>query len=367
MTSHYIGLMSGTSMDAIDAVLVSFDAEKAAIIATTSTPITPDMKNKIRMLCHDKTISLQLLGETDTALGHLFADTCLQLLDKTRIKTSDITAIGSHGQTIYHHPHGAHPFTLQIADANVIAAKTNITTVADFRRRDMALGGQGAPLVPAFHAYLFGRKNDCVLNVGGIANVTYLPIDLTQNIIGFDTGPGNTLLDAWHEMHCKKSYDAQGAWARSGKLNMELLQLCLSDPYFSKPFPKSTGREYFNLEWLAEKLNQFGKTIAPEDIQNTLTELTAKSIADAIQKLPSEKSTLWLCGGGAFNTYLVERLQVHCPTLKIQSTETMGISPQWIEAAAFAWLAKQTIEKKPGNCVNVTGARKETILGGVYY
>lgn len=362
----YIGLMSGTSMDAIDAVLASFDENKVTLIGTASTPITLLMKTKLMTLCRGENISLRLLGETETQLGHLFADTCLQLLDKTGIKSSEITAIGSHGQTIYHHPNGDNPFSLQIGDPNVIAARTNITTVADFRRRDVALGGQGAPLVPAFHHYLFGRtsENQGIINIGGIANVTYLPSDYAQSILGFDTGPGNTLLDCWHEQHREKSVDLNGEWARSGKLNHELLAHFLNDPYFQKSFPKSTGREYFNSQWLDEKLKLLSHAVSPVDIQNTLTELTAKSIADAINKI---FHTLWVCGGGAYNTFLMERLCAHCPHVQINSTQKIGIDPQWIEATAFAWLAKQTIEKKAGNCMSVTGAKKESILGAVYF
>jgi len=365
MKNLYIGLMSGTSMDGIDAALVSFENNKTQLLGTTSIDIPEKIKSTLAFLASGKNIHLKLLGETDTQMGHLFADAVLDLLQKTAVNSEAIIAVGSHGQTIYHHPNSEHPFTLQIGDPNIIAARTNITTVADFRRRDIALGGQGAPLVPAFHDYLFhDRTSDqAVINIGGIANITYLPADKSKPIIGFDTGPGNTLLDLWHEKHLEKPVDLNGEWARSGKTNHELLNILLADLYFKKPYPKSTGREYFNLDWLEKNLRSLAKNISPEDIQATLTELTAKTIADAIP--PTHTPTI--CGGGAFNTYLMERLQANCPDAKVQSTQAIGIDPQWIEAMAFAWLAKQTIDKKPGNCPSVTGAQKETILGGIYF
>lgn len=366
MGSYYIGIMSGTSMDGIDSVLVSFDAEKMHLLGTITTDIPSTLKSTLTALCQPIPHHIQTIGETDSALGKLFAANCLALLKQHSINASDVIAIGSHGQTIYHHPNSTHPFTMQIGDPNIIAARTNITTVADFRRRDIALGGQGAPLVPAFHEYLFKRKasDQYVVNIGGMANITYLPSDEKKSITGFDTGPGNTLIDQWYKQ-CEREheFDKNGDWARSGKLNTALLTHLLDDPYFAKTPPKSTGREHFNLNWLHQKLQSFGKKSDPVDIQATLTELTAKTIADSIAHTHIR---LWVCGGGAYNTYLIERLQAHCSTSTVLSTEAIGIAPQWIEAAAFAWLAKQTIERKPGNCQSVTGAKKATILGGIY-
>ena len=363
-SKHYIGLMSGTSMDGIDAALVSFDPT-IQLHTTLSIDIPGALKTALTNLISGNNISLKLLGETDVALGELFATAVLQLLKKSGVAASDITAIGSHGQTIYHAPNNEHPFTLQIGDPNIIAARTGITTVADFRRRDVALGGQGAPLAPAFHAYLFARceHDQWVLNLGGIANITYIPAECSKDVIGFDTGPANTLLDQWCEKNTGHTYDANGDWARSGQIENRLLMRLLDDPYFQRPFPKSTGREYFNLGWLDQKLKLFSGSVSAVDIQATLTELTAKTVADAI----THGSTLWVCGGGYDNTYLIERIQAHCPQHIIRSTEEIGIAPKWIEAAAFAWLTKQTLDKKSGNLPSVTGAEISTILGGVYF
>src|SRR3990167_9533751 len=347
----YIGLMSGTSMDAIDAVLTEF-------------------KKNILTLSKHK-FNINLLGETDAQLGHLFSKAVLKLLKNSKIKRDQITAIGSHGQTIFHSPNATHPFTLQLADPNIIAAKTGITTISDFRRRDIAEGGQGAPLVPAFHRYLFNIQNaqnrdQFVLNIGCIANLTYLSKNKNKKIIGFDTGPGNTLLDQWCFLNTQKTMDKNGCWAKSGKINNTLLKLLLSDQYFKKKYPKSTGPEYFNLSWLKRKIKNL--KINAKDIQATLTELTAKSIAGQLKQLCSNenKKLLWVCGGGVKNHYLMSRLKIHCPNFLVQSTQKINIEPQWMEAAAFAWLAKQTIEKKSGNVTHVTGAKRPAILGAIY-
>ncbi|OGT39743.1 MAG: anhydro-N-acetylmuramic acid kinase [Gammaproteobacteria bacterium RIFCSPHIGHO2_12_FULL_36_30] len=358
--------MSGTSMDGIDAALVSFDNNQTNLIDTVSIHIPEKIKSALKILSHGENINIKLIGETDTQMGNLFADVVLALLKKTNSDAKNIVAIGSHGQTIYHHPNSENPFTMQIGDANIIAARTKITTVADFRRRDIAHGGQGAPLVPKFHDYLFRNRtaDQFVVNIGGIANITYLPVEQNKNIIGFDTGPGNTLLDLWCEKNCNKSFDQNGEWARSGKSNADLLDIFLDDDYFKKSFPKSTGKEYFNLTWLEKKLSASKKNISPQDIQNTLTELTATTIVTAVFHTPTP--TIYICGGGAFNLFLMERLHANLPNTTIHTTEKIGINPKWMEAIAFAWLAKQTLEKKSGNCISVTGAKEECILGGIY-
>jgi len=361
---YYIGLMSGTSLDAIDAVLIDFN-EPFELIETHSEPITESLRQEILALCYPGDNAIHRMGEADVKLGRLFAKNVLQLLKKANISAEDIRAIGSHGQTIRHVPDAEFPFTLQIGDPNSIAAITGITTIADFRRRDMALGGQAAPLVPAFHEYLFRdtSENRWVLNIGGIANLTFLPADSSQSIMGFDTGPGNTLMDAWCRKHDMGQYDKDGEWAASGRYDDALLQQLLQDSYFLKKPPKSTGREYFHLDWLQKHLSQ---TLKPEDIQATLLALTTKSITNAIDSYPIKAKKVFLCGGGVHNRHLVLLLKTLDKNLEILSTESAGLHPDWIEAAAFAWLARQTLAGKPGNIPTVTGAENATVLGAIY-
>ena len=360
--NYYVGLMSGTSMDAIDVVLVEIRKNSLRLIQSHSHPIDDLLRNDIAHLRHGTHDAIEQLGQLDVKLGYLFADAIIELLKKTALTSHQIKAIGSHGQTIRHRPEGAYPFTLQIGDPNIIAAQTGITTIADFRRRDMALGGQGAPLVPAFHQFLFQHVDTTqwVLNIGGIANVTLL--NPKQNVIGFDTGPGNTLLDAWCLQHLNKRYDNHGVFGGSGAINHQLLEILLDDPFFKKTPPKSTGFEYFNLAWLSKQMPH-NERLRPEDVQATLVELTALSIA---QVLNSENAThIWVCGGGIKNDYLMERLQLHCHT-KILSTDVMGIPAEWMESCAFAWLAHQTLHHRPSNLPSVTGASRPCVLGGIY-
>ncbi len=367
MTELYIGLMSGTSADGIDAALVDFSGAIPRLIATRFSSHSVALREKIHSLSKDGTNEIQLLGELDHLLGKAFAKTTNDLLKDQEVEAATIAAIGSHGQTVRHHPHHPHAFTLQIGDPNIIATETNITTVADFRRRDMALGGQGAPLVPAFHQAIFASTdtNRIIVNIGGIANITLLP-KTAVHTLGFDTGPGNVLLDGWIYKHQGLSHDEQGAWAQQGKIQLALLQLLLSDPYFKLAPPKSTGREYFNLAWLEHYLSQLAP-IAAVDVQATLTELTAQSILQAIQHhLPDGE--ILVCGGGAHNTFLMQRLQTLSQSrFAVASTKKYDIDPDWMEAIAFAWLARQTMHKKPGNLPHVTGAKQAAILGGIYY
>ena len=360
MNAYYIGLMSGTSLDGIDAVIVDFNSSPLKIIATHYESFPFSLRENILALCQPGENEINRLGELDVLLGETFAHAVLTLLKKSNIHPNTIQAIGSHGQTIRHLPN--QKFTLQIGDPNIIAARTAITTVADFRRRDVAYDGEGAPLVPAFHHALFKTpdKNRVILNVGGIANITLLT---DQETFGFDPGPGNILLDAWAKQHINQLHDDKGNWARQGKVNTHLLQAMLADPYFHRAPPKSTGREYFNLNWLSQFHNI---NIDPVDMQCTLVELTAECITRAIKHYISHGEII-ICGGGAHNDFLCERLRKLAAPLTLHSTTEWGIDPNWIEAIAFAWLAKQTLEKKPGNLTAVTGAKKSTILGGVYY
>jgi anhydro-N-acetylmuramic acid kinase len=277
-----------------------------------------------------------------------------------------VKAIGSHGLTVRHQASGAYPFSLQIGDPNRIAHITGITTVADFRRRDVAAGGQGAPLVPVFHAAAFrsAEENRVVLNLGGIANITVLPADPASPVIGFDAGPGNGLLDFWMQRHKGQNYDTGGAWAARGRVIPDLLRALRDEPYFSLPPPKSTGKELFNPSWLGGKIRDFAAT-EPVDVQATLAELTALSVAEAIGQYASETRRLLVCGGGTHNADLLGRLRllVGCP---VESTEKFGIAPDWVEAMAFAWLARQTLLGQPGNLMEVTGANTPVVLGGIY-
>ncbi|MGV6806569.1 MAG: anhydro-N-acetylmuramic acid kinase, partial [bacterium] len=352
--------MSGTSVDAIDAVLVAFEENQFNILGETSSPIPPSIQEQINRLCTPGSDNLDLLGEADVAIGDLFATTALNLLEKTQTPAERVAAIGSHGQTVRHRPptQDAPGFTQQIGDPNRIAATTGIRTVADFRRKDMALGGQGAPLVPGFHQALFGSKdeNRAIINIGGIANITWLP--KSGNVLGFDTGPGNTLLDNWCKSHWDKPFDDGGEIAACGNVAQTLLERLLQDPYLSQPIPKSTGRELFNHDWLSTHLSGFAE-LDPIDIQRTLTEFTAQTIVDGLQFLPESPDEIFLCGGGALNTFLVSRIADLANPILVDTTSSLGLDPRHVEAAAFAWLARQTINGINGSLASVTGATRD--------
>lgn len=361
----FIGLISGTSVDAIDAVAVSFQENALTIIGQHSHPIPDEIKQEVIRLNNQSENELHLALGLDQKMGRLFADAAEQLLKKNKLKTADIQAIGSHGQTLRHQTEQVPHYTFQIADPNLIAALTNITTVADFRRRDIALGGQGAPLVPAFHEAIFKTQTDrIILNIGGISNITILWA--TKITEGFDTGPGNMLLDAWIYEHKKLGYDSKGEWAKSGKVNTRLLELLLQEKFFFLNPPKSTGRDLFNIGWFKAILSTHNIIDRAENIQATLAKYTSQSIADAIKKWGPAKGEVFVCGGGAHNVFLMDLLKAELPLFNIDTTESLGLHPDWVEACAFAWLAKQTLEHKTGNLPTVTGAGKRAILGGIY-
>ncbi|MBL6985834.1 MAG: anhydro-N-acetylmuramic acid kinase [Methylobacter sp.] len=366
MTELYIGLMSGTSLDGIDAALVEFTGNKVKLIQFEYLPFPNEIQTAIQKLSKpDALVSLKEYGAMDTRLGHLFADLVKTLLSKTDIPASAVNAIGSHGLTIYHAPEIKFPFSLQIGDPNIIAEKTGIATVADFRRRDIAAKGQGAPLVPAFHQAVFHNPNEhrCIVNIGGIANITVLPKHQAAEIIGFDTGPGNTLMDLWIKLHQNLSYDKNGAWGQTGTIDHNLVTLLKQDAYFNTAPPKSTGKEYFSLPWVYQYFDAF--SYQAEDVQASLCFLTAITICDAIKKYAPATERILICGGGAHNGYLLELIKQHieCP---VESTEKYGLHPDHVEAMAFAWLARQTINHLPGNLKEVTGAINSVILGGIY-
>lgn len=365
----YIGIMSGTSLDGIDVVVVDFNRQPPHLIAAATTPYSHDLKQHIENLVNSATYSLSSFCQLDVQIAKAYASSVLSLLKKKRIKPSEIIAIGCHGQTIKHDPNREHAYTLQIGDPNTLVALSNITTVADFRRKDVALGGQGAPFAPAFHQYAFQSrsKNRAIINIGGIANLSVLPAQsLKQEIIGFDTGPGNTLIDHFCWQNFNAPYDKNGDLAARGHAHKDLIEKILNDePYFSLLAGKSTASDYFNLDWYAEYLKKYQATLSPLDSIATLTELTALSIANSINTLSINIDEIFYCGGGQLNATLMKKLATHT-RLKTISTEELGIHPAWVEAIAFAWFAKNTLENKTINLSSVTSANRNAILGAVF-
>ncbi len=368
MANLYIGLMSGTSADSIDAAIIDFSSNQPQLIASHEQALTPVIKQTIAQLATSGAGELDITGELDRELGILFASCANELLKNNNINASDIQAIGSHGQTVRHRPVDAQrssdrAFTLQLGDPNTIAELTGITTVADFRRRDITVGGQGAPLAPAFHQAVFASpsKNRAVVNIGGMSNISVLSKQTLSS--GYDTGPGNVLMDGWIHRHLQKHYDDNGSWATSGSLNQALLDDLLTHPFFAQAAPKSTGREDFNLSWLDSVLVKY--TLDAADVQATLLELTAITIANELTKI-ADLQEIFICGGGAFNGALITRLEALIHPIPLASTESLGIQPQWVEACAFAWLAKQCLAGKPANCPAVTGASKAVVLGSIF-
>lgn len=357
--------MSGTSLDGADSVVALLGQQQCKIIQQQFTPYPAVLKQQLLAL-HDAGVNeLESTALIGNQLSHLYARNIEALLQSASITSAEIRAIGCHGQTIRHRPELG--FTLQIGNPALLAELTRISVVADFRSRDIAAGGQGAPLVPAFHATMFAhpQKHRAILNIGGIANITHLPA-AGGHVTGFDTGPGNMLMDAWISKHQGKDYDANGNWAVNGNIIPELLHCMLAEPFFTMPPPKSTGRDTFSLAWLEQLLEQTGKQYAPIDVQRTLLELTAVSIAMAVSQHCSNVDELYVCGGGAYNSALLKLLQQALPSVSIQSSNVLGLAVNAVEAAAFAWLARQTLCGLPGNLPAVTGARGPRILGAVY-
>jgi len=360
----YLGLISGTSMDAIDAALVDFDAAPLRIIATSATAFAPDLKRRISALIdHADRVALDDVGQIDTELGRAFAQAALALMQSAGIDSRRVTAIGSHGQTLRHRPDLAAPFTWQIGDPNTLAERTGISVVADFRRRDVAAGGQGAPLLPVFHDLVFRADGEdrVIANLGGIANITILKRD--SSVTGFDTGPANRLLDAWIAQHQGKEFDAKGAWAASGQVDETLLRELLDEPYLRLAPPKSTGRELFNLPWLQNKLGLFSRR--PQDVQATLQQFTAATLAAAVRQY-APGAALYVCGGGAHNPALLNAIAALIAPNRVATTAALGLDPDFVEAVAFAWFAKRTLEGLTSSAGGVTGAKGARILGGVY-
>ena len=362
----YIGVMSGTSMDGVDTALVSIEDTSITLLAHDEFPMPDDIKARLLEVCIGQKTDLIVIGELDHQLGHLFADAVLQLLDKSGTPASSVTAIGNHGQTVFHQPTGDSPFTMQLGDANIIAAKTQIQTVADFRRKDMALGGQGAPLVPAFHHTIFHPRDSSVvvLNIGGISNISVLRPN--QPTLGYDTGPGNMLMDAWVDKHTGEKFDRDALFALKGQLNQALLEQLLNESYLSQMPPKSTGRELFNLPWLEQQLTEF-KDLAAEDVQRTLCEYTALTITNEVETYRlGDQPALYVCGGGTRNPLLMKRLSELLPSWEVESTTSKGVDADYMEAMAFAWLAQRHVHQLPSNLPEVTGASRAASLGVLY-
>ena len=398
----YIGMMSGTSLDGMDAVLCQFDGEEniqqpLRLLASISQDFPPRLREVLLALCQPNGVQelTPTMGEPSSELdwfgwaskeyAEFASDVVNNLLQQSNTDVESVLAIGCHGQTVRHRPQMG--FSLQLLDANILAERTGISVVSDFRRRDMAVGGQGAPLVPAFHQALFATSDSTrvLLNLGGIANITVLPVNDSSinantavvnnsSVIGYDTGPANLLLDAWTALHTDKNYDAGGAWAQSGQVVELLLNQLIEHPFFARTYPKSTGREDFNLAWLQSELQKFDQASAhirysSADVQATLTELTAMSASMQINMFikAKENSSVYVCGGGALNDYLMTRLQAHLPHCKVETTASLGLNPAWVEAVAFAWLARQTLMGETGNLPAVTGASKGVVLGQVCF
>jgi anhydro-N-acetylmuramic acid kinase len=366
----FVGLMSGTSIDAIDSALVRCQGDAIELLATHEHPIPRDTRDRIGEISHSGADEIERMGPLDRELGNLFSAATLELLAAAGTAPHQIRAIGSHGQTIRHRPPSGgaldkESFTLQLGDPNTIAENTGITTIADFRRRDMAAGGEGAPLAPAFHAAALAADgvNRAIVNIGGIANVTLL--EGAKLRMGFDTGPGNTLLDHWIMRHHGQSFDRDGQWSRTGNSSAALLEDLLSHSYFARTGPRSSGKEAFNLSWL-DTLLQTHQSVDATDVQATLAELTATSIARAISDSDLNVSEVYVCGGGAHNPDLLGRLRGFLAPASLATTATLGIDPDWVEAVTFAWLAHRTLEGLAGNAPAVTGARGPRVLGGIY-
>ncbi|HCG6028302.1 TPA: anhydro-N-acetylmuramic acid kinase [Vibrio parahaemolyticus] len=361
----YIGVMSGTSMDGVDTALVEITDNHVRLIAHDDYPMPAAMKEMLLSVCTGQATNLKAIGELDHQLGHLFADAVVQLLNKSGYVAEQIRAIGNHGQTVFHQPTGNLPFTTQLGDANIVAVKTGIDTVADFRRKDMALGGQGAPLVPAFHKSIFAMQDSTtvVLNIGGIANISVLHPQ--QPVHGYDTGPGNMLMDAWCERHTGHGFDKDAQLALRGSVNEALLAHLLKEPYLAMSAPKSTGRELFNMDWLHHQLANYDVSV--EDVQRTLCEYTAITIAHDVTKFTyGETPQLLVCGGGARNPLLMQRLAELLPQWHVTTTTDKGVDGDYMEAMAFAWLAQRHIHGLPSNLPEVTGASRLASLGVLY-
>jgi anhydro-N-acetylmuramic acid kinase len=360
--AYYIGIMSGTSLDGVDAVLASFHDGKPHLLCSTYQPYDDSLRAQLLALNSPDTDELHRAATVGNELSRRYAAAVAELLEQSGTGPSAVAAIGCHGQTVRHRPDLG--YTIQLGNPALLAELTCISVIADFRSRDVAAGGQGAPLVPAFHQAIFASatpKDRAIVNIGGISNITCLPA--TGPILGFDCGPGNLLMDAWASRNLGTAYDEDGAWAASGHYLPDLLRQFLSHPFFQLPPPKSTGRDDFHLQWLD---SQLPPGLDPADVQATLLELTAASISGAVERHCPTAGEVFVCGGGAHNGALLRALARRLPGRHLGLTDELGVHADWVEALAFAWLARQTVKGRPGNLPQVTGARGERILGAIY-
>jgi len=383
MQELYIGLMSGTSLDAVDAVVADFD-KGVKVLGHESVPFDPVFKADLLTLQAPTANELHKAYLASNTLALYYTKVCQQLLSRLNLSASDIKAIGAHGQTVRHRP-GAFDsigYTVQLNNPALLAERMGITVCADFRSRDVAAGGQGAPLVPAFHMDLFRAQTHsvCVLNLGGISNLTVIPAKLQKNrldvepceLVGFDCGPANCLMDEWCKKHTGQDFDESGEWAASGLVFDPLLELFMQEDYFKAPHPKSTGRDLFNMQWLATSLKKLQGTkhgtspLREVDVQATLCALTAKTCAQSIERVSPHATELIVCGGGALNAHLMHLLKIYLPKMNVVSSELRGLPPLQVEAAAFAWLARQCMKGETASLKSVTGAQGARILGAIY-
>jgi anhydro-N-acetylmuramic acid kinase len=369
MPELFAGLMSGTSLDGVDGVLLDVSGTDLNVLAHVGVPMSEPLSGELLALNSAGPNELHRAALAANALVRIYAQVISGLLDKTGLDKSAVIAIGAHGQTVRHQPRffDGIGYTLQINNPALLAELTGIDVVTDFRSRDVAAGGQGAPLVPAFHQSVFGVRGETVaaLNIGGISNLTVIGPELADDVLGFDCGPGNVLMNAWCQYHLGVPFDVDGNWAAAGCVHAGLLEHLLAEPYFMQLAPKSTGRDLFNIDWLTRQLEGF-RSVAPVDVQTTLTELTAVTCSNDVRHLAANSKRLIVCGGGAFNTHLMNRLQIHLPTMSVNSSDASGLPPQQVEAAAFAWLAYKTIRRETASLKSVTGAQGARILGGIY-
>jgi len=360
-----IGLMTGTSADSLDCAAVSFRDDEMKVIGLSNYALPKRIQNEIFVLSNSNLIDQSKLKVIDEKLGKFFLEKTRHFLKTQSIEPNEVYAIGSHGQTIKHEPNSSTPISIQIGDPQIISDDLEIITVANFRQDDLEAGGQGAPLSPLFHREMFFSEVEerVIINIGGITNVSFLS---KEKLLGFDTGPGNCLMDFWSRKNQIGPFDNNGSWAKSGNINEQLLEIMISDDFFSKLPPKSTGPDYFGSKWLERYLNSFKKNLSPEDVQCTLAELTALSLANSLSSVKNTHNHLYLCGGGAQNSFLMERIE-NLSSTKCFTTSDLGVDPDFLEAICFAWLAKQRLENRKFRMTEITGSKKEVFLGRVYY